>query len=604
MTRRVVLTRKHHLPLLAVLAVPFLVGGCGAARSKLEFARPWQIGADAIVRAPTPIHVNPPIVDQGDVPNGPPDARLEERVTLRSEGTDLRSLLLGLSKQTGINIVLDEDVRGTVSAYFNDVPLGRALRQILKPGGFDFRADRDFLHVYKVGLESRYFRIQYFRGERSGESTVNMVDRSSGMNQQGQNGQGGMGGAMGGGGMGGGAMGAGGMNGQQGAGQGVSGGPGGGSQTEVKSKFKVQFWRDLSDELESIIFEGAKQDDLVRSDREDAGRSVSDTIGRALTVNSMSGTILVRASRDALRRVGDYIKLVEETIQRQVVIEMRILEVSLSDGQTFGVETKNLPLLPSDILTNTGFFQADEVPRISSPFGIEDDQGPFRLALGSNGGWQAIVNALGKVGDVHVVSAPRITALHNQKAFVKVVRDRVFFMAQVNPTVITQTSVATQPVQFTPVVVPEGIVVDVTPLIDDSGAVTLEIHPSFSVIFNEKQAPGNQGSQPEVERREFQTTVRVQGSETVVIGGLVTERAVRREHGIPWLMDIPFLGSVFRRTETQVEKAELIVLLTPRVQGMDLSREYVTSLGRLLDAPPPPETEKAEKKSGEAQSAK
>ena len=168
----------------------------------------------------------------------------------------------------------------------------------------------------------------------------------------------------------------------------------------------------------------------------------------------------------------------------------------------------------------------------------------------------------------------------------KVVRDRVFWQVQAGSTALSAGGSVSQGSQFYSTVVPEGVVVDVTPLISDDGSVTLEIHPSFSVIFNEKAAPQNQGSQPEVERREFQTTMHVQGEQTVVLGGLVTERTTRKESGLPYLKDIPFLGGLFRKTEDVIEKAELIVLLTPRVQGVALAREYTNHQAQLFDEGP------------------
>lgn len=628
---------------LALTAAAVATASCGATRPPLQPSRPWKVASELIDREAKPIPVNPPTLTRDDFGEAKRlDPRLAEKVTLRSDGTDLRSLLLGLSKQTGINIILDDAVTGNVSAYLNDVPVFEALKRIVRPIGFEIEVSDNFLRVYEPKLATRIFRLQYLRGERSGESTVSMVDRSSGGmmggNISGVGGAGGM--STGGAGMGG----MGGMGGAQGQ-MGQQGGPGGGSQTEITSKFEVKFWSDLSAELEALVFEGASDKELIKNDRGEAGVSIYERIatvdekaaegkleqmegrqntqrqdpkaakpvdekqrkGRALTVNSMSGTIVVRAKPDQLAAIEEYLRAVEETVQRQVVIDIRILEVSLSDNKRYGVEALDLPLLPSDVLANLNFFNDPEAatPRITSPGGypnraagpgaLETDalfphltpsQPVYGITLGDEVNWKVVMSALAQLGDVKVVSAPRVSSLHNQKAIVKVVRDRVFFMMQAGSTALGgQGTAITQQSQFVPMVVPEGVVVDVTPLIGDDGSVTLEIHPSFSVIFNEKQAPGNQGSQPEVERRELQTTVRVKGNETVVLGGLVTERTQRRENGIPFLKDIPFFGSIFRSTEDFTERSELIMLLTPRIQGRELVVEYVDSIGRLANDP-------------------
>lgn len=631
--------------LTSVLAVA--TASCGATRPHLQATRPWKVASEMVDRPTRPIPVNAPQFTQNEKTAVKLDPRLSEKVTLRSEGTDLRSLLLGLSKQTGINIVLDDEVTGTVSAFLNDVPVLEALKRIIQPLGFEIELSDNFLRVFEPRVETRIFRLQYLRGERSGESTVSMVDRSSaGMDDGTQGGQGG--------GMSGGGMSSGGMGGAQGGQQmGAQGGPGGGSQTEITSKFEVKFWSDLSAELEALVFEGASSQELVKNSRGEAGVSIYERImspaekkegkvekiaanepgakkkeeamtvdekrrkGRALTVNSMSGTIVVRAKPETLNTISTYLKAVEETVSRQVVIDIRILEVSLGDNKRYGVEALDLPMLPSDVISGLGFF--DDVasgPRITSPTGFPNkaagpggivadaafprltpDVPAYGITLGDDVNWKVVMSALSKLGDVKVVSAPRISSLHNQKAIVKVVRDRVFFMLQAGQTALGgQGTAITQASQFVPMVVPEGVVVDVTPLIGDDGSVTLEIHPSFSVIFNEKQAPGGQGSQPEVERRELQTTVRVMGDETVVLGGLVTERTQRKESGIPYLKDIPFLGALFRSTEDVTERSELIMLLTPRIQGKVLVQEYVDSMGRLANDPELAERDEKEAK--------
>jgi MSHA biogenesis protein MshL len=632
---------------LAVVALASL--GCGATRPRLDPGRPWDVAAEAINHVPVPIPVHAPKLYRPAVTEVTSvNPALREKVTLRSDSTDLRSLLLGLSKQTGLNIVLDEEVTGTVSAYLNDMEVLEALKRIVTPLGFALEVKDNTVRVYEPTVESRIYRVAYLRGERSGVSRVSMIDRSSsGSSPTGSTT--GAGGATGGASPGGattpGATG--------GAATGGSGGPGGTSLTEINSKFAVNFWEDLGAELESLIFEGARTEDLVRNDRHAAGISIYEkeesqdanefggnqpmaavaplkpgerapqlTIDRhprrpkarrSLTINSMAGTIVVRAKPGVLDSVGEYLAMIEETVQRQVVIDIRILEVSLSDETRFGIDTKDMPLLPSQIIQDnfSNFFGDGEAPRITTPLGFPEPTGQaaatdigqfpaltqttpsYGFVIGktnaADGEYKAIVSALARLGDVKVVSAPKISALHNQKAIVKIVRDRVFFMLQAGSTALSAGGSVSQSSQFTPIVVPEGVVVDVTPLIGDDGSVTLEIHPSFSVIFNEKQAPQNQGSQPEVERREFQTTLHVMGEQTVVLGGLVTERTTRKESGLPYLKDIPYFGAIFRKTEEVVEKAELIVLLTPRVQGTPLAREWVNHQSKMSGSEPIPE---------------
>jgi MSHA biogenesis protein MshL len=286
----------------------------------------------------------------------------------------------------------------------------------------------------------------------------------------------------------------------------------------------------------------------------------------------------VRALPGTLDDVDHYLRALQDGIQRQVVIEARILEVTLSDDFRFGVDFSNLPLLTKQAAKDTGI-KPFPPPVFNGAMGPSISAGAVTFGPGGPD-WQVIVSALRGIGDVKVISSPRISALSNQKAMVKVVRDRVFFTAQVQGAIVLAGTTIPGATQFVPVIVPEGVLVDVIPHVAEDGMITMDIHPSFSQIINEKQAPQNQGSQPEVERREIQTTVRVRTDETIVIGGLFSERTTERITGIPGLMHLPVLGYLFRRTEIVTEKTELIVLLTPRTQGTHLASEYLRGAAR------------------------
>jgi MSHA biogenesis protein MshL len=574
-------------------------------------------------------------VTQADLP-----PQLKEKVTLRSEAIDIRSLMLGLAKQTALNITLDPDVTGQVSAYFTDIAVIDALTQIADQLGAEVEVHGNVISVHKPHNDVRMYRLHYLRSPRSGITLLSIQDRS-GSNS----------GVAGGGfsttvgqsqvaavptaipGQ------VGGANAQTTGPLGVAPpqtqGRGDSSETLV-STFASNFWEDLGEQLKTFIFEGDSPKDLLEKNNHSAGLVVSDSSGRKLIIDSMAGNIVVQARKSVLDDIGIYLKAVEETVNRQVVIDVRILEVSLQDQTIFGIDSVGGPLLPSTVLGSLGktFGGTVNTASVTTPLGftsinnataglgfastptygavggantgaigsgvalqpVTSNPSPYGIQLfgttGTGSGaqpFQLLIQALGQLTDLRVVSSPRLTALHNQKALLKVVREHVFYLEQTGTTSLSATGVAVQASNtFYPVVVPEGVVMEITPLVDDNGEVTLEIHPSFSSIADIVPAPQGQGSQPEVDRREFMTTVHVKGEETVMLGGLVSETSSRSEAGIPLLKDIPFLGGLFRNTNETTTKSEIILLLTPRVQGPTVTRDFVNGLRTLSDREPIP----------------
>ena len=561
-------------------------------RPKLEDTRPWESAAELTSSVPLPSSEEAKEAAQAEKATaaaGPQDERLRQPISLRAEGTDLRSMLLGFSKETGININVGNEVKGTVSAYFTNVPVADALTQILKPLGFAYKVEKDFVTIYKPVVETRIFKVDYLLAPRKGSTTATISEITGAASGGGGGAAGAPGGAAA---PAGGAAPAAGVGGAVGGG---GGGAGGSGTSNVNSTWEVDFWKRLQDELAALVFGTSKE-----PPRKIGEYSAVDANGHSVLMNPLAGSILVRALPETLDDVERYLNTVQQSIQRQVVIEARILEVSLTDDYSFGIDFQNLPgsIVPSlSGLTTAGQAapgspaQSDSArgTQLQTKFGTITSGAPqlfqpagAALIVGPGGkDWQALIGALEGVGDVHVISAPRVTALSNQKAMVKVVRERVFFLA--NPVVASTTASSTTVTgpSFTATSVPEGVLVDVVPHISDDGVVTMEIHPSFTQVVGVAVAPNpSAGSQPEVERREIETTVRVKSGQTVALGGLMSETTSEKIHGIPLLMDIPGLGWLFRQTVISKTKTELIVLLTPRVQGPDLTKEYIENASK------------------------
>jgi MSHA type pilus biogenesis protein MshL len=283
-----------------------------------------------------------------------------------------------------------------------------------------------------------------------------------------------------------------------------------------------------------------------------------------------------------LNKVATYIETIEGSSQRQVSIQAKILEVTLSDQHQEGINWSVIQGLPrslnlswglTDRAGTTGFpgggtgtttsGTGTVTTTIPTPgvFNVKPFGGMFALgAIGSDVTLSSIMQAISQQGDLKVLSSPSISTLNNQKAIIRVGNQDVFFItgAVATQTIVTQT--------IEPRTIDIGIILDVTPQIAEDGTIIMNIHPSITEKTGEKPTPDGKTSFPLMSVRETDTTVRVRDGETIIIAGLMQEKKNATYINVPGLHSLPLLGGLFRyRTETK-SNAELVIMITPTLQ--------------------------------------
>jgi len=170
---------------------------------------------------------------------------------------------------------------------------------------------------------------------------------------------------------------------------------------------------------------------------------------------------------------------------------------------------------------------------------------------------QATLSALARDNRVQVLSAPRLATLNNQKAILRVVREEAYGLpsSQITPGTAAGGAVATG--QITPLIVPVGIILDIQPQIGDDGMITLAVNPSISEVSGQTSFPvagttlanGAQATAtlPVVVRRDLDAVVRIHSGETLVLAGMIQNKAGSDNRGVPWVRKIPLLGALFSK---------------------------------------------------------
>lgn len=276
-----------------------------------------------------------------------------------------------------------------------------------------------------------------------------------------------------------------------------------------------------------------------------------------LTVNAQANVAYVLSTAEKLAQIDHLMEVIDQS-PREVLIEARIVEVSLDDGYQFGI---------SAALADLGLGSVD-LGATSDLLPTADD---FTVtALSASADLSAVLNTIQTFGRLHVIASPRVLAINQEKAIIEII-SKIPYIQSTNTTNGNDAGVSTtsvQQVEFEET----GIKLHVTPVLGEGDEVTLKVEQDVAELvefFN---------GVPVTDNRKVNTRFVVRDRETIVIGGLLKERRHEIEEGIPWLMELPLVGPLFSRIENETEKIELLVFITPRIvsQGevMGVSAEY------------------------------
>ncbi len=476
---------------------------------------------------------------------------IASRFEVSANNVEINHFFAGLVSDTPYSVIIHPSVSGQVSLDLRDVTLEQVFDIVSQLYQLDVRRVDNVYQVYPAQIRTESIPINYLLMKRNGISTTSV--NSGGVSQLGGSGSSGNSGQQFGnqnlnnlGGNQSGQQGFGGMGGQQTNG------------SNIQTQTDTDFWKHLTDNLKVII--GEEQ-------------------GRHVIVSPQSGLVTVRAMPSEIAAVKDFLSLTEQSLQRQVVLEAKIIEVSLNDEYQQGIDWNSA-------LASVG--STDFVFQTSSATlgnAITAQLGGVTGITFTNQDFSGVVNLLQTQGNVQVLSSPRVTATNNQKAVIKVGQDE-YFVTDVSNTTVTGTSTTTTPeISLTPFF--SGIALDVTPQIDAKGNVILHVHPSVTETTEQNKVISLNDEQfvlplAQSNIRETDTIIKAQSGEIVVIGGLMQSMLSDSESKTPLLGDIPYLGELFKNTSEQENKKELVILIRPTVVGAGTWKEQLERSSKLM----------------------
>ena len=549
--------------ILPVLLMPFFVAGCATPpkNSGATFDRIGQELQGAVSARPKGSDdalsqaMLPPL--QLDLPDSAKS--IEPRFDLAVNNAPASQVFMALVSGTRYSMLIAPEVSGNVTVNLKSVTVREALETLRELYGYEFKFDGARIYIQPNTMQTRIFQINYLAGKRQGQSDVRVTSSSISSTQPQTPG----------------AV-------PVAAQPGFPANPSGTTTTsgppssQISTTQNSDFWRDLTLALTSIV--GAQD-------------------GRAVIVSPGSGVVLIKAFPADLRAVENYLRITQLVVERQVMLEAKIIEVALNEEFQSGVNWQHFggsnnrfaygPMQPGTLLRSTG-------PMASPGVGVQPGSDGAALTTGGiltgaglltaattlgkgfvglafqSANFAALLNFLETQGNVQVLSSPRIASLNNQKAVLKVGSDE-FFVTNVSSTVTSSgtSNVVTPNITLQPFF--SGIALDVTPQIDGENNIVLHVHPSISVVTDKQKIIdlGSLGifSLPLANStvNETDSVVRVQDGNIVAIGGLMKQEHSSDANGLPGSTASSGWGMLFGTRSAYTRKRELVILIKPTI---------------------------------------
>jgi general secretion pathway protein D len=582
------------------LAVALTAAGCANIKpyippSEGHIAKPAPKAA--------PDRAIPPPARVSDLVPPPKPAVKPQTYSVVVSEVPVKDLLVALARDTKQNIDLHPGISGLVSLNAINETLPAILERVSKQVNMRYRLEGNTIVVSPDTPFVKTYRVNYVNMTRETSSTIGVSGELAVV---------------------------GGAGGAGGAGAGASSG----SNTVVRTVSRNDFWDQLRDNIRSILNSTRLQSltaeakserlTLIKQEQEmrvkqmeaasRAGQgapslaaSVVSSTGGAqqqasllpddVVVNAVSGTVTVNATEKQQQLVQQHIDSIVNAMQRQVLIEATIVEVTLSQRYQGGVDWSRLPISGGPTLIQRTLAGSTIDALTANRF-----QMGYVNTTTTVGNISATVKLLEEFGDTRVLSSPKLMALNNQTALLKVVDNIVYFEVSSSTSQGVQGSTL-QSFTSTAKTVAVGVVMSVTPQINDDGRVSLTVRPTVTRLRPEQNFVNDPNPSlcdanrtncisnpvPQVQVREMESVLQVGSGQTVVLGGLMQDNVQRSRRQLPGADELSAAGELLRFRDENVIKTELMIFLRPIVvANPSLESDELRFFQRFLPQPEPP----------------
>lgn len=441
----------------------------------------------------------------------------EPRFDIAVNNVPANDFFNGLVADTRQNIVVHPGVEGVISLSLKDVTVNEVLEVTREIYGYEFQQNGRLIKVYPSGPRTRVFHINYLDVQRKGGSETRVSSGQISMSG--------------------------------GSGGDDSDGGSSGEQsisslgTQINTQSENRFWEQLEQTLQLIT---------------------ANSDSSSVVITPSAGVVVVRAESDVLSAVEDYLRNAELIMQRQVILEAKILEVELNERYQQGIDWS---------FSEAGEFAANGTARRSIDLAqnartVSDlTAGGVFASTVRLGNFNTTIDLLSTQGNVQVLSSPRIATVNNQKAVIKVGSDE-YFVTDIDFESNSDSNSTSTDIDLTAFF--SGIALDVTPQISENGKIILHVHPTISEVVDQQKLISISGDEIDLPLalstiRESDSVITAENGQIVVIGGLIQTRNEDENSSVPFFSEIPLIGELFKQKSELLSKTELVILLRPTI---------------------------------------
>lgn len=502
------------------------------------------------------------------IENSPINPLELRRISINVRATPLKDVLYVISKDAGLNLILDKKVDPDIpiTLILSNVTLQDALDSVIGSTDYFYKIERNMLKVSATDMRIFHLNILSVHQTYSTEIGGDIL---------------------------------GGVTGQL-AGGGGGGGSGSSSADLKGNVFKreksddstYKFWENIESALTSILGStiqtttrtqqtavqpqtgqtqtGQPQTGQTQTPTQQVRNIPNQPANEYFVINRLTGTIMVVATKRNMQKIEKYLENIKFVMNRQVLIEAKVIEVSLFESLRYGIDWRVI----SERVTKTIPWYVtggthDFIRAIPNNYPFSDIN--LTITTGSIRDLSIIIQALSEFGEVRTLSNPRVNIMNGQTSILTIGRNFSFISkAQSNVTTSgTNTPIITYTVETSNLL--SGLMIGIVPYIDENGEISMTITPVISNLINiNERTYGSAGAQtliqlPIVDLRELSTSVKVKDGEIIIIGGLIKKEENLSENKTPVFGDIPILGSLFKGQDKVNRNTELVILLQPRI---------------------------------------
>jgi MSHA biogenesis protein MshL len=487
---------------------------------------------------------------------------MQPRFNVAAANVDIADFFTSLVADTDYSVAIHPAVSGQITLDLKQVTLNEAFAVVEQLYGYHIQQVGSIYKIMPGGLRTETIPVNYLLMQRSGSSSISVTaggisssqnggsGSNSGGNNQSNSQNNGQNSNQN-------------NNGQNGN-QNNQGGQGNGSS--VQSSSQTDFWKDLKEAITGVM--GAGPD-------------------RAVVISPQAGLVTVRGLPSEIEAVRAYLGQTEESLQRQVILEVKIIEVTLNDDYQQGINWTKI----------AGTIGSTDINFSNNTFSLGNNITAQVGGLGSIGfegdDFSGVINLLETQGNAQVLSSPRVTAINNQKAVIKVGSDEYYVTGVNSSSSVTGNNNGGVTNIDVPIPTLEpffsGIALDVTPQINVEGDVILHVHPSVSETTELSKSISVSGQAPyslpsaQTNIRESDTIIKARNGEIVVIGGLMQSTISDSESKVPVLGSVPLLGKLFTNISKVERKKELIILIKPTVSSGNAMQQQLKQSADLIE---------------------